>query len=87
MAQNYLRTHVGRHRTHKSKVRRVLKEKWEIKVMHGLYIRDSLLVEKTGLSRGDLNGENESEIMAAQDQALQIKYHAIKILQTETDSK
>ena len=55
--------------------------------MHGLYIRDSLLVEKTGLSRGDLNGENESEIMAAQDQALQIKYHAIKILQTETDSK
>ena len=25
--------------------------------------------------------------MAAQDQALQIKYHATKILQTETDSK
>jgi len=48
---------------------------------------DSLLAEKTGLSRGDLNGDTESEIMEAQDQALQIKYRAIKILQTETDSE
>jgi len=48
---------------------------------------DRLLVEKTGLSRGDLNGETESETMAAQGQALQIKYHATKILQTEIDSK
>jgi len=30
------------------------------------------------LSSGDLKGENESEIIAAQDQALQTKYHAIK---------
>jgi len=30
---------------------------------------------------------NESEIIAAQDQALQTKYHAKKILQTETGSK
>jgi hypothetical protein len=35
---------------------------------------------------GDMKGENESEIIAAQDQALQSKYHATKILQTETDS-
>jgi hypothetical protein len=37
------------------------------------------------LSR-DLKGETENEIMAAQDQALQTKYHATNILQTETDS-
>jgi hypothetical protein len=30
------------------------------------------------LSRGDLKGENESEIIAAQDLALQTKYHATK---------
>jgi hypothetical protein len=39
------------------------------------------------LSGGDLKGENEIEIIAAQDQALQTKYHAIKTVQTETDSK
>jgi hypothetical protein len=39
------------------------------------------------LSTGDLKEQTESEIIAAQDQALQTKYHAIKILQTETDSK
>jgi hypothetical protein len=31
------------------------------------------------LSRGDLKEENESEIIAAHDQALQTKYHAKKI--------
>jgi hypothetical protein len=31
-----------------------------------------------------LEGETESEIRAAQEQALQTKYHATKILQTET---
>jgi hypothetical protein len=36
------------------------------------------------LSRGDLKEETESEIVAAQDQAVQTKYHAPKILQTET---
>jgi Ni,Fe-hydrogenase III component G len=39
------------------------------------------------LSRGDLKVQSESEIIAAQDQTLQTKYHAIKVLQTETDSK
>jgi len=39
------------------------------------------------LSRGGMKGETESEIIAAQDQALQIKYHATKILQTEIKSK
>jgi len=41
MAENYLRTHLGRHRTHKSKVTNVLKEKRESKVMHGQYIRSA----------------------------------------------
>ena len=37
--------------------------------------------------KGRLKAEIEREIIAAQAQALQTKYHATKILQTETDSK
>ena len=60
--------------------------------MHGQHIRsmDRQLIggEDTllWLSRGDLEGETDSEIIAGQDQALQTKYHATKILQTETDN-
>jgi len=36
------------------------------------------------LLRGDLKGQTESEIIAAKDRALQVKYHATKLLQTET---
>ena len=39
------------------------------------------------LSREDLKGKSESEIIAAQDQALQTKYLAINFLPTEIDSK
>jgi hypothetical protein len=39
------------------------------------------------LSREDLIAETDSEVIAALDQALQMKYYATKILQTETDSK
>ena len=39
------------------------------------------------LSKGDLKAEIQSEIVAAQDQALQMKYYATKILSTKTDSK
>jgi len=39
------------------------------------------------LHRGNLKGETENEIAAAQDQALQTKYHETKILQTETNNK
>jgi hypothetical protein len=35
------------------------------------------------LTKGDLKAETESEIVAAQDQALQTKYYATKILKTE----
>ena len=70
-----------------------LKEKWKNKVMHGQYIRniDRQLISEEDtflwLSKGDLNAETESEIVAARDQALQTKYNATKILNTETDSK
>jgi len=56
------------------------------KVLHGQYViseEDTFL----WLSKGDLKTETESEIVAAQDQALQTKYYATKILNTETDSK
>ena len=60
--------------------------------MHGECIRsmDRQLIGEEDtflwLLRGDLQRETESEKIAAQDQALQNKYHAIKLLQTETDS-
>jgi len=61
--------------------------------LHGQYIRSmdrQLTTEEDAfiwLMRGDLKGETESEITRAQGQALQTKYHATKILQTETDNK
>ena len=62
-------------------------------IKHGQYIRsmDRQLISKYDmflwLWRGDLKGETESEGIATQDQALQTKYKATKILQTETNSK
>ena len=73
-------------------MREVLKEKWKNKVMHGQYIRniDRQLISEEDtflwLSKGDLKAETESEIVTAQDQALQTKYYATKILSTETGS-
>jgi len=53
--------------------------------MHGQYIRN-IVRQLTGdedtflwLSKGDLKAETESELVAAQDQALQTKYYATKI--------
>ena len=77
----------------KAKTGESLKEKWDSKVMHGWYIRsmDRQLISKEDtllwLSRGSLKGEAESEIIAAQNRALQTKYHATKILWTEADGK
>jgi hypothetical protein len=65
----------------------------EKKVMHGQYIRnmDRQLISAEDtflwLSKGDLKAETESEIVAAQDRALNTKYYGTKILHTETDSK
>ena len=54
--------------------------------MHVHYTRsmDRQLIGGAGmflwLSRGDLKGEAESDIIAAQDQALQTRYHATETL-------
>ena len=77
----------------KARLREVLKERWKNKVMHGQYIRniDRQLISEEDtflwLLKGDLKAETESEIVAAQDQALRTKYYATKILSRETDSK
>ena len=61
--------------------------------MHGQYIRnmDGQLISEEDmflwLSKGDLKAETENKIVAAQDQALNTKYYATKILHTEMDSK
>ena len=72
-------------RSMKAKLAEVLKKKWESKVMHGQYIRnmDRQLISEEDtflwLSKGDLKAETESEIVAAQDQALHTKYYGKKI--------
>jgi len=77
----------------KGRLREVLKKKWKNKVMYGQHIRNmdrQLTTEEDTflwLSKGDLKAETESEIVAAQDQALNTKYYATKILNTETDNK
>jgi hypothetical protein len=40
-----------------------------------------------GSGRGDLKAETENEIVAAQDQAIQTKHYAMKVSNTEIDSK
>jgi protoporphyrinogen oxidase len=70
-----------------------LKNKRKNKVIHKKYIKnvDREFINKKDtflcFSKGDLKVETESEIVAAQDQAIQTKYYVTKILNTETDSK
>ena len=47
----------------------------------------TIKIHNNNKDKGDLKAETESEIVAAQDQALQTKYYVTKILNTETDSK
>jgi len=69
----------------KARLGEVLKNKWKNKVMHGQYIRniDRQLISEEDtflwLSKGNLKAETESEIVAAQDQAIQTKHYATKI--------
>jgi hypothetical protein len=76
----------------KAKLGEAFKKNWKYKAMHGQYIWDidrRLISEEDTflwLTKGDLQTETESEIVAAQDQALQTKYYSTKILNTETDS-
>jgi hypothetical protein len=60
--------------------------------MRGQYIRKAdrqLISEDTflWLLRGDLKGETASEMIETQDQTLQTKYHATKILQSVKNNK
>jgi hypothetical protein len=77
----------------KGRLREVSKKNWKNKEMHGQYIRNMdrqlICAEDTflWLSKGDLKAENESKTVAAQDQALNMKCYATKLLHTETDSK
>jgi outer membrane receptor for monomeric catechols len=77
----------------KGRLGEVLRKKWKNKVMHWQYIRNmnrQLISEEDTLlwlSKGNFKAETESEIVAAQDQALNTKYYTTKILHTETDSK
>jgi hypothetical protein len=73
-----------RHSTRKSKLRRALKKNGKAIYFMASILEvwiDNLLVQKTAIGmflwllRGDLKGETESEIIAAQDQASQTKYH------------
>jgi hypothetical protein len=70
----------------KARLGEVLKNKGNNKVMHGQYIRNKdrqLFSEEDTilwLSKGDLKAETKSEIVAAQDQAIQTKHYATKIL-------
>jgi hypothetical protein len=76
----------------KARLGESLKTKWKNRVMHGQYIRsiDRQLSEEDTflwLSKRDLKAATESEIVAAQDQALQTKYYTTKILNRERESK
>ena len=78
LSQPYVKSDGTQHT--KARLREVLKEKWKHNVMHGQYIRnvDRQFISEEDvflwLSKGDLKAETESEIVAAQDQALQTKY-------------
>jgi len=73
----------------KAKFGESLKKKWGSKVMHGQYIRcmDMQLISQEDMFLWLLRGDLESEIIAAQDQALQTKYHATKYYTRKKDSK
>ncbi|KAL1448297.1 hypothetical protein WDU94_009865 [Cyamophila willieti] len=78
----------------KQKINEKIKTNWESKQMHGQFIRqinqDPNINKNQSfnwLSKCNLKGETESLLTAAQDQALNTKYHAAKILKVSSDSK
>jgi hypothetical protein len=70
-----------------------IKGKWQEKEMHGQFPRSlgEKLVDKEQsyqwLKFGDIKGETESTIVAAQDQAICTNYFKRKILKEETESR
>jgi hypothetical protein len=69
----------------KAKLGEFLKKNWKNKTMHGQYIQntDRQLISEEDTFLWLLKAETESEIVAAQDQALQ-KYYTTKIFNKET---
>ena len=69
------------------------KERWHSKRMHGQFPRnlDEKLVDieqsYCWLKPGDITGDTESTIVAAQDQAISTNYFKNKILKEEIESK
>ena len=69
------------------------KERWHAKRMHGQFLRnlDKKLVDieqsYRWLKSGDIKGETESEIVAAQNQAISTNYFKNKTLKEEIESK
>jgi hypothetical protein len=67
------------------------KKKWEVKHRHCIRNTDRQIISEditfVWIWWKDLKAETESELMATQDQVLQTKYHATKILQKATEGK
>jgi hypothetical protein len=74
-------------------ITQIIKGKWEEKWMHGQFPRslDEKLVDKgqsyRWLKFGDIKGETESTIVAAQDQAICTHYFKRKKLKEEIESR
>jgi len=77
----------------KDRIAEKTKEKWHGKRMHGQLpcnLDENLVdIEQSycWLKSGDIKGETESTIVAAQDQAITTNYFKNKILKEETESK
>ena len=69
----------------KAKLAEVLKKTWESKVMHGQYVRnmDIQLISEEDTFLWLSKAETESEIVAAQDQALHTKYYGEKNIESK----
>jgi hypothetical protein len=90
----YIKTEVQREtRKLKNSITEKTKEKWHGKRMHGQWPRslDEKLMDVEQSYRwlkcGDLKGETESTIVAAQDQAINTNYVKNRILKEEIESK
>ena len=89
----YLKAEVQRETKMKESIAEKTKERWRAKRMHGQLPRnlDEKLVDieqsYRWLKSGDIKGETESTIVAAQDQAISTNYFKNKILKKEIESK
>ena len=88
-----LKAEVHRETKIKERIAQKTKERWHGKKMHGQLPRnvDEKLVDieqsHRWLKSGDIKGETESTVVAAQDQAISTNYFKNKILKEEIESK